>query len=161
MREIQLTQGKVAQVDDGDYEWLNQWKWSAQESSRKDGIHFYATSKMGTGKPHYMHRVILNAPDGILVDHYDNDGLNNQRNNIRLATNSQNVTNSVKGTRRSSKYKGVSWNARDKIWQSHICLNGHPKNLGNYKAERDAAEVYNVWAIECFGEFAKLNVLEG
>ena len=88
MKEIPLTQGEVALVDDEDYEWLNQWRWYVLKARHT----FYAVRFDG-GRTQSMHREIMCNPVGKEVDHSDMDGLNNQRINLRIATRSQNHKN--------------------------------------------------------------------
>jgi hypothetical protein len=99
MKEIQLTQGKVALVDDEDYEYLNQWKWCARKG--KLGT-FYAKRTVrnnitNTYKTIYMHRIILNITNRfIYVDHENHDGLDNQKSNIKACTPKENANNNRK-----------------------------------------------------------------
>ncbi len=98
MKEIILTQGQVALVDDEDFEYLNQWKWHAQRITSSDHL-WYAKTVMD-GCPVMMHRVLLLPSHGWSVDHIDGDGLNNRRANLRLATHQQNMMNSRRRTDR-------------------------------------------------------------
>jgi hypothetical protein len=157
VKEIQLTRGKVAIVDDEDYKWLSKHKWYAV----KRGNMFYAVRKSsrvdGGQKNILMHREIMGLKPGDPdVDHRDGDGLNNQRMNLRKASKSQNAMN-MKTRYGMSKFKGVSWNKRDKKWQVRIGIDGKQKHLGNYDCEEDAARAYDEKAIELFGEYARLN----
>lgn len=160
MRRIKLNRGKFALVDDKDFEWLNSWKWNTTEHYRNI---WYVIRKIKTGdgrKTVYMHRQILGAKDSFFVDHISGDGLNNQRNNLRLCTPSQNVANQfiIRG---SSKYKGVCWIKRDKRWQAQICVNYKKIALGHHKIEANAARAYDKAALKYFGEFAKTNKMMG
>jgi hypothetical protein len=161
MKEIELTQGKVALVDDEDYGWLNQWKWFADKNKNT----FYARrqGKTNNGKQSAirMHRLILNATNKETeVDHYDMNGLNNQRYNIRLCTGQQNRMNQKSRQGTSSKFKGVAWNKARKKWHARIGFNGEKKHLGLFISETEAALAYNKAATELFGEFARLNIIE-
>jgi len=151
MKEIALTQGKVALVDDEDFEFLSQWKWYLKNFDN----HFYAARSVDDKR---MHRIILNITDSkIFVDHKDGNGLNNQRNNIRAATISQNGANRVKRNNSSSRYLGVYWVKKTKLWRVGISKNGVLQNVGCFKDEKDAAIAYNNKAKELHGEFANLN----
>jgi len=158
MKEINLTQGQVALVDDEDYEELNKYKWFAHDNY---GWTFYArrTGRKADGKRYLiqMHRVILNAPKDMFVDHIDSNGLNNQRSNLRLCTNQQNNRHARPYSNGSSKFKGVCWHKRIKEWQANIRIDGKLKHIGYFKNEKDAALAYNVKALEYFGEFALPN----
>lgn len=164
MKEIALTRGKVALVDDEEYEFLNQWKWFARE----DKNNFYAIRNEHTTlqksvyqtKTIYMHRLILGIENPkILVDHKDHNGLNNQKSNIRTSTNQQNSCNKKKHAKASSKYKGVSWHKGICKWHSQIYADGKKKSLGYYPDEKKAADSYNIAARYYHKEFASLNVL--
>ena len=108
-----------------------------------------------------MHRQIMNAPKGTPIDHKDHNGLNNTRENLRLATISENARNCEKTKRpTSSKYKGVCWNKKSKKWQAHIHYNGISIHLGLFDSEEDAAKAYDEAAKIYHGEFAVLNFPE-
>jgi len=155
MKEIKLTQGKVAIVDDGDFEALNQYKWHAQKTGNGT---FYAARGRG-GKYVLLHREIMPTVDGMEVDHINGDGLNCQKRNLRNCTRSQNARNSKISSSSTSGFKGASWHKRDKIWTSGIWVNGKQKHLGNFTLLKEAALAYNEAAIKYFGEFARLNTI--
>ena len=161
MREIALTRGQVTLVDDDMYEELNCHKWHAAW----DHKHWYAARWAPTinGKRHklYMHRVITDAQPGQDVDHEDRDGLNNRRDNLRLCTSSQNNANSRKRVGCSSRYKGVTWHKQTSKWQAQIKAQRTQIYLGLFDDEWEAALSYNEAATEHFGEFARLNRIEG
>jgi hypothetical protein len=150
-REIPLTQGRVALVDAADYPALAAHKWRALRNAST----WYAVRRAGENLL-YMHRVILQAPPHLDVDHTNGDGLDNRRSNIRLATEAQNMTRS-KSRAHSSIYKGVSWDARNNKWRVDICIDKKSKNLGRYVSEVEAARAYDRAASRAFGPFARLN----
>jgi AP2 domain/HNH endonuclease len=153
MKTIPLTQGKIALVDDGDYEWLNQWKWCV------DG-HGYAIRKDSSGQMIKMHRLIMGEPKGVQVDHIDGNGLNNQRGNLRPATCSQSLWNRGKYSGCSSPFKGVCWCKRKKRWRAQIAQSGVRLHLGYFDTEEEAARAYDKAARELHEGFAKLNFPE-
>ena len=154
MKEIKLTQNKVVMVDDEDFEWLNQWKWHVQ----KDKNRWYAVrnDKMANVR---MHRLILDLKsfkyDKRIIDHKDNNGLNNQRHNLRICNNSQNQMN--RNLTSSSGYKGVSWHKLNNKWTAQVRFNKKNYHLGYFNDKREAALAYDKKATELFGEFAKTN----
>ena len=171
MKEIQLTKGQVALVDDEDYERINKYKWLAKYDKKMNSYYATRTNYLrenGKLKKEnvVMTRFIMNVNDSkIQIDHIvSGDTLNNQKFNLRAATPSQNQQNQRKQRRqKSSKYKGVNWQKRDKKWVSKINFNKTRINLGYFPATEEgeiaaaAAKAYDKKAIELFGEFALLN----
>lgn len=106
-----------------------------------------------------MQRLIMNAPEGLVVDHIDGDTLNNVRSNLRLCTQRQNQFNRRGKRNSSSRFRGVNLHRRH--WRAEIfCLDGSRKYLGSFDNEVDAARAWNAAAIVEHGEFARLNVIE-
>lgn len=158
MKEIQLTQGKVALVDDEDFEYLNQWKWHA---SRQKNGKFYACRSIRINSKKeciIMHRLIVNNTDSKLhTDHINGITLDNRKINLRICTNSQNQMNQKVQINNKNGFKGVHFNKEKKKYEVSITLNGIKNFLGRYNNIIDAAKVYNDAAIKFYGEFAKLN----
>ena len=156
IRYIPLTRGKFAIVDAADYESLSQHKWFANGDEHRG---FYAGRRVGS-KLLLMHRVIMNPPEGMVVDHIDGNGLNNRRSNLRLCTQKQNSRNAAPSRRSSSRFKGVYFNKRTRKWIATIGYNGKTIHLGSFDDEIEAARAYDRKARELFGEFAYLNFPE-
>ncbi len=158
MKEIPLTQGLVALVDDEDFEYLNQWKWYTGKS--KNTSYALRTDRaFGTKKTLRMHRVIMNTTENMDVDHRDRNGLNNQKSNLRNCTKQQNGMNKKEYSNTSSKFKGVSWYPRHKKWVAYISFKRKRIFLGYFNSEEEAAKVRDVASKEFFGEFSpKLNL---
>ena len=157
MKEINLTQGKTALVDDADFERINRHKWCVVGGR---GYTHYAQCSLGIiGGKHvtsYMHRLILNLSAGDpKVDHRDRNGLNNQKNNLRLATDSQNHANRNKNQNTSTGFKGVYRN--NERYQACIKVAQRKLYIGTYRTAREAALAYNIVAHNLFGEFARFN----
>ena len=162
MKEIQLTQGKVALVDDEDFERVNQFKWSARKS--KNGNVWYAMRGVGDGsikKTIYLHAYIMgDNPHRAKIDHRDNNGLNDQKYNLRFCTNQQNIMNSKPHLNSVSIYKGVYWRKDKERWVARIWLCGIRIHCKHFVSEIEAAKQYDIWATELFGKFAYLNFPE-
>lgn len=155
IRQIPLTQGKVAVVDASDYDFLMQWNWYAQFDKKKQRW-TARTSQKESNKKLLMHRVILSAPKGVMVDHRDGDSLNNRRStNLRLVTNQQNTCN--RGPQRNNKsgYKGVSWVPRARKWMGRIRINNRVIHLGYFADKLEAAKAYAEAAKKYHGDFAR------
>jgi hypothetical protein len=104
-----------------------------------------------------MHRLIMDAPANMQVDHIDGDGLNNTRSNLRLCSNMQNCHNQGVAANNKSGYRGVSWDARRGKWRAVIMVNGRLRSLGYHATPADAAIAYDSAARQLFGEYARLN----
>lgn len=154
MKEIILANNKgIALVDNEDYEWLNQYKWSLD-------AYGYAITNVRINKQRKskkMHRLIMNEPIGFEIDHTDQNGLNNQKDNLRISTHSQNNMNRLKRNGCSSKYKGVHFKKSIDKWAANIGFNKKQIYLGYFNNEIDAANAYNKKAKELHGKYANLN----
>lgn len=154
MKEIPLTKGNSAFVDDADYEWLSQWKWHATSTG------YAARCALINGKHRtlYMHQVILQTPIGFASDHIDKNRLNNQRSNLRICSQRQNTFNRPKRKGARSQYKGVY--LVEGRWKASAQADGKRINLGFFATEIDAAKAYDNVARRVHGEFANLNFPE-
>lgn len=153
MATISITQGEYALVDDEDFEYVNQFKWQYHYKG-------YAESTFGKSpnrKKVKMHRLIINAPDHLQVDHINGNKLDNRKSNLRLCTNSENQRNTGKKSTNTSGYKGVSWKKSSNKFAAQIQVDHKNKHIGYFRDPVDAAKAYNQKAIEYFGEFALLN----
>lgn len=158
MKQIPLTQGQFALVDDEDFEELNKFKWQANKSLHT----YYAVRSFTISKNKRidikMHRQILGLTNGkIKCDHIDLNGLNNQRYNLREATHIQNMMNRKSKINSTSQYKGVRWKKDSEKWVAAIYAKGKQMHLGYFTDEIEAAKAYDEMAKLHFGEFAWLN----
>ncbi len=153
MKKIILTQGKVALVDDKDFEYLVNWTWYYS-------IRGYA-ELYERGKTIRMHRVVLERKLGHSdfedTDHINGDSLDNQRDNLRPATHVQNSYNRGKNKNNTSGYKGVDQYAQTGKWRARIQVNGKNTCLGYFYNKIIAARAYDRAAIKYHGEFICLN----
>lgn len=160
MRELLLKNGVVVKVSDVDFDAVQRYHWRARTVYGKNSNHTYAVSHRKIGKGRWvdvaMHRLIMNAPEGSLVDHINGDGLDNRRENLRLATQSENLRNRRK-YKGSSKYLGVGWNKWRGVWVATVGYENRVLNLGTFKTEEEAARFRDDVASKLHGEFASLN----
>ena len=157
---IPLSRGMFATVDVEDYPELNKYTWTV----RKEGNTYYANRTKRVGdrrKQEIMHRKITNAPDGLVVDHINHDGLDNRKQNLRVCTRKQNSRNQLPYKNVTSKYKGVYWEKQSKCYRASVRKDGKLYNLGRFKDQKEAAKAYDERAVELFGEFAYLNFPQG
>lgn len=155
MKQIKLTRGKFALVDDGDFKWLSDFKWAANKSHRQWRAQRSARAfevRAGLPSKILMHREIMGFPKQE-VDHRDRDSLNNQRGNLRLATHSQQMANSR--TRLHGRFRGVRPHYNPKC--SRFTARIGKIYLGCFMTAKAAALAYDAKAVELFGEFAVLN----
>ena len=144
-------------VDQGDATTVRKYRWYLHRKGRNR----YARTQLvrDDGSRHYlrMHVLIMGSTEGAEVDHKDRDGLNNRRDNLRIATRQQNRANSRNITNRKSPYRGIFWDNHRAKWKAEITVNGKRVRLGTYAHPADAARAYDRAAREAFGEFASLN----
>lgn len=156
MRKITLGKyGVVTLIDDEDYSILISYNWHLH---RGKGTNYARTRLYKGGPQFYMHRIIMNPPLGLTVDHKDGNGLNNQRSNLRLATIAEQNRN-LYGKESNTGYRGVSLIAKTGLYYASIRYEGTTYNLGSYKDVKLAASAYNEAAKTYHKDFAILNEL--
>jgi len=158
-RRIALSRGEYAIVDVKDYGWLSKYNWHVLEGQRT--LYAYRrvrVRKGGKQRAVSMHRAIMGAVKGELVDHINHNGLDNRGANLRKATRAQNAQNRRKPRVNSkSKYKGLAWQKRTGKWSVRIQVNWDHKCIGTFTNELAAAKAYDDAARKYHGEFASLN----
>ncbi len=129
------------------------------------GYLFVRLSKNGIVQNHRIHKLVAlewvpNPKQKRCVDHIDGSRTNNNWENLRYATSSENGMNAKHRTDGSSVYKGVNYQTQAKKWKAQIGLSRKRIYLGVFRSEREAAEAYNTAAREHYGEYAKLNTFD-
>ena len=149
MKEIPLTRGRVAIVDDDNYDSLSQYKWHFHDNSSGLG---YAARTDG-GRVIWMHRVVNATPDGFETDHLNHDRLDNRKENLRTATSSENRAN--RQYENTCGFRGVQkdWSR----WRARIRTAGRLLSLGTFLTPEEAARAYDKEASRLYGNNAILN----
>ncbi len=162
MKIIPLTRGKYAMVDDEDYDRLmeHSWAWVPSTESKSGSGYAVRKGNKRRGEPRtvQMHREILRCQKGIMVDHINQNGLDNRKENLRFANVQQNSFNRPKPIMDcTSVYKGVLQRKNDSKWTARIKFNGRHVELGKYKREEGAAAAYNFASRIFFGRYRHEN----
>lgn len=158
MEIIKLTQGKAAIIDKEDAELVQQFKWHARYNPSTRSFNAGAKLK---GRVVLLHRLVMKAPKGMVVDHINHDTLDNRKKNLRVCTHAENMKNKKISVRQKSGFKGVfihpETSRRRMHYEAKIKVNGKVKYLGFFKDKLEAARAYNKAASMYHGEFALLN----
>jgi len=154
MKKIELTNGGFTLIDDEDYEKVSLYKW------RRDSLANHVVRTFGPKNKRRLirlHRYVMNAISGQIIDHIDGNVLNNQKTNLRIANKSTNGMNRNKQCNNKSGYKGVCFHKPANKWVAQLVVNGIKVLNSFHTTKEDAARAYNEAAIKYHGEFAKLN----
>lgn len=151
---ISLSQGLYALVDGEDYPFLVKYKWYAHKIDKN----VYAKRYGKGNKKIAMHRDIMKPLPNFQVDHINGGGLDNRKQNLRIATSAQNKHNQKIRKTGSSQYKGVCWDKDQNKWRASIRHNKKSIYLGLFNTQIKAAKAYDQKARELFGEFAHTNI---
>lgn len=152
MKEIRLSQGKYAIVDDRDYDELSQWKWKYS-----NGYAVRSVYQNGKQRTISMHRMVANTPSGKDTDHISGNTLDNRRENLRVCSHAENQRNRKMSKNNKSGYKGVVWAKHTMRWKTQIMVENKPKHIGYFNNIIDAAIAYNLAALCVYGQYARLN----
>ncbi len=145
--------GKEALVDDDVFDWIRSFgDWQLVTIKYTD----YVYKSVG-GRTVYLHRMIMEPPCDLVVDHVDGDGLNNCRKNLRVVTGGiNNINSKVLRNDNLSGKRGVSWDDRTGKWRATITLRGKQRNLGRFSSREDAIKARinaenEIYASKCEG----------
>lgn len=148
--------GLFALVDDCDFELLSACRWHLV-------VNTYAGRNVREGEKYsiaYMHRVIMNAPKGVLVDHINHNPLDNRRENLRLCSHAQNMRNKRMHPKNKTGFRGVSVHPETGKYRATIRYQGKTRHIGLFETAESAATAWNEKALEIWGEFASLNLVQ-
>lgn len=155
MKQILLTQGKYALVDDEDYENLAKFKWHAGQYGKT----WYAKrlvwdSKLKKGKITRMHHYVMPLREGLMVDHINGNGLDNRKSNLRLVTKAQNMMNAGRRRNTGKWGVGVAWHKQNSKWRAYITLSKRQISLGCFDNPEEAQRARREGEKKFFKEFA-------
>ncbi len=152
MKELKLSNNKSSIIDDDIYDYLSKFKWYYNKGYARRR----ARKSEGLNREKVMlHRFIINAKEGEIVDHINGNTLDNRVNNLRIVSNKENVWNSTYMRNTKSGVKGITWHKRDKVWMVRIQKNGIRYSLGNYGSLKEAKKIYLNKNKELYGEYAR------
>ena len=148
MKQIPLTQGLYAVVDDDDFEELNRHKWTARRN-RPGGVTYAARGRKASDPPGAqqvrMHRAVMGDPQrGLEIDHINGNGLDNRKSNLRFTDAALNRANSRKFRNSKNRYKGVRKTTSGR-WQALVTINHKQIHIGTYDDPLDAARAFDAW----------------
>jgi len=158
MKLIELTQGRVAIVDDEDFGWLSKWKWHYhRDKAKRNGYAERTACNRNHRQTILMHVAILKRrklwKSGIQVDHINTCGCDNRKENLRLATRSGQTANIGCRSNNSSGVTGVYWRKDRSKWCAYIRIDKKKKHLGNFNKMKDAVAARYQAEIKHFGEY--------
>jgi len=151
VKTIPLGDGFYAYVDAADLDWLNQWTWC---------LHNGYAARRERGKTIYLHREIMQAPEGMVVDHRNHNRLDDTRANLKVCKQGENLRNTEKRRGTASRFRGLYFCPRTGKWCPRIRFEGKYLYLGSFAEEIAAARAYDYKAVELLGELARVNLPE-
>jgi hypothetical protein len=150
--QVDAGAGRVFLIDALDLPRLEGRKWRAYR-----GTHTWYVTSNGI----YLHRFLMDAPDGVEVDHINGNGLDNRRSvNLRLATHQQNLANQGLSRANTSGYRGVIWLKKEHRWRAQLKCAGKFQAVGSFEDIETAAYAYDLAALKVFGPFARCNLIK-
>lgn len=151
--KVLLKCGTAVLIDRKDLPLWSAYNWYKNYSGRNFYVRAHAKYKVL-----YLHRSIMRPPKNKTVDHINGNTFDNRRCNLRICSNKENVRSSHKYRfKKSSKYRGVSFDKANKKWVASIEVNGKKISIGRFREEKEAAISYNIYALKYFKKFAALN----
>jgi hypothetical protein len=151
VKAIPLGDGFYAYVDAADYDWVSQWNWC---------LHNGYAARRERGKTIYLHRAIVPAPQGMVVDHLNHNRLDDTRANLEVCTQGENLRNTRKRRGTASRFRGLYLCKRTGKWCPRIRFEGKYVYHGSFAEESAAARAYDHKAVELLGEKAPVNFPE-
>ena len=159
MKLIKLTRSMVAKVDDGDWAELSRFRWQAVKGAKNRTWYARRAVRLGGKlKVVWMHRQITGAAAGKVVDHLNHDTLDNQRENLKVCYQAENLQNRISDKMPASGYHGVSWYEPAGMWVARVSRD-KVYHVGYFSSVHDAGQAYNAKLVELArpGEVLRLN----
>jgi len=149
--EVRTFKGEVFIIDLEDVPKIQGRSWRRD----KDGYAISVVRSQGKRSVLFLHRMLLDAPKDVQVDHTDGDPSNNLRSNLRLCAHQENGRNRRRSTTNTSGFKGVSWDKQARCWRAYIKRNYKNIHLGLFDTPEQASVAYQAAAERLFGEFKR------
>jgi hypothetical protein len=142
-------------IDEEDFDIIKMYKWHISKQIKTFYVQATISDKF-KGETLKMHRLLMNAKKGQIIDHKNCNGLDNRRSNLRFCSFSENNFNHKRQKNNTSGYKGVCYRSKFEKWESVIHVNGKRLRLGYFKSPILAYEAYCEAAKKYHGKFARL-----
>lgn len=154
MKRINLGHGKYAKVDDEDYSYLSEFRWSCVDGYAVRSEYVSRAGGRQRNRHIRMHRAILSAPVGLEVDHINRDRLDNRKRNLRLCSHGENQRNGSIRRDNTSGYVGVTYHRPRGTWQARLRFSGKRVTIGYFSSPTDAAKARDAYIDSIKDEFA-------
>lgn len=151
---------KIFTIDAEDYEKCKNIHWCIHKSQcGTDEIYFYAKTNDISIKKELLHRFLMNAQKGEIIDHKNKNTLDNRKSNLRKCDKSKNGQNRKKHSNNKSGYTGVTWSKKDEKWMAYIMVKQKFINLGYFIDIEEAAAFRKKAELNYFGEYRNMEQL--
>jgi len=144
-------------IDDEDYEKINTHSWCIFHSRSERPYVVRYINNSGKQIRIWLHRIIINPPDGKVVDHINNNTLDNRKCNLRICTHKENIRNQKKRKNNASGFKGVYFVEKNKKYRATIRVNGKGIHLGLFGTPEEAHKAYCEASKKYHGEFGRVS----
>lgn len=133
-------------IDESDYERVSRYKWFITNG--------YIATRMINKKMTYLHRFILNTPEGKVTDHINHNKLDNRKENLRICTSRENSINCKLSKNNNTGFRGTSFEKDRGVYSAYLMVNRKKVHLGRYENLKDAIDARMAGEKKYFGIYA-------